>query len=143
MKLRLLLIASLSLPGALAAQDIPIRNWDVPRDGLSKSFVEFPTLFAAVTPPCRLTDSRVSSGGPGPIPASGTRVYDFFPAGSPSCGPLPGNIFPVAVSVFLTVVNPSGPGFLYSFPTGAPPGHPRRSSTTTPVSSETPRRSFL
>ena len=119
---RILAALLLLLPGALAAQDVPIRNWDVPRDGLSKLALVQPTVFAPVSPPCRLDDSRVSSGGPGPIPASGTRDYDFIPGGGVSCGTLPANV--VALSVFLTVVGPSGPGFLYAYPTGAPPGSP-------------------
>lgn len=115
-------IGALLLSGAVLAQDIPVRGWEVPADGLSKLAVVQPTVFAPVSPPCRLDDSRISSGGVGPIPASGTRVYDFIPSGGVGCGALPANV--VALSVFFTVVNPSGPGFLYSFPTGSPPGSP-------------------
>lgn len=119
---RILATLLLLIPGGLRAQEVPIRNWDVPRDGLSKLALVQPTVFAPVSPPCRLDDSRVSSGGPGPIPASGTRDYDFIPGGGTGCGVLPSNV--VALSLFLTVVNPSGPGFLYAYPTGAPPGSP-------------------
>ena len=59
---------------------------------------------------------------PGPIPGSGTRNYDFIPGGSPACGALPANV--VALSVYFTVVNPLGPGFLFAFPTGSPPATP-------------------
>lgn len=112
---RILAVLAAALPGALSAQDIPVRNWEVPAAELSKLAVVQPTVFAPVSPACRLNDSRLSSGGPGPIPASGTRDYDFIPSGGASCGALPANV--VALSVFFTVVGPSGPGFVYSFPT--------------------------
>lgn len=110
--------------GALVAQDIPVRNWEVPSAELSKMthFVEPPLPFSPVSPPCRLNDSRVSSGGPGPIPGSGSRNYDFIPGGSPACGSLPSNV--VALSLLFTVVNPLGPGFIYAYPTGSPPSSP-------------------
>ena len=118
---RILAALLLVAPAALRAQDVPIRNWEVPRDGLSKLALVQPAIFSAVSPPCRLSDSRVSSGGPGPIPASGTRDYDFVPT-SAGCGTLPPYV--AALSIFVTVVGPTGPGFLYAFPTGAPPGSP-------------------
>lgn len=110
------------LAGVASGQDIPVRNWTVPADPLGKAtlLVNPPAPFSPVSPPCRLYDSRVSSGGPGPIPGGGTRALDFIPGGSPSCGTLPANV--VALSLFFTVVGPSGPGFLYAFPTGSPPG---------------------
>ena len=117
-----LALAALLLSGAVLAQDIPLTDWEVPGDGLSKLAVVQPTVFAPVSPPCRLDDSRLSSGGAGPIPASGTRDYDFIPSGGIGCGALPANV--VALSVFVTVVGPSGSGFLYAFPTGSPPGSP-------------------
>jgi hypothetical protein len=105
-----------------SGQDIPVRNWTAPTESLGKStlLVNPPSPFSPVSPPCRLYDSRVSSGGPGPIPGGGTRALDFIPAGSASCGTLPANV--VALSLFFTVVGPAGPGFLYAFPTGSPPG---------------------
>ena len=119
---RILAVLAAALPAVLSAQEIPIRDWEVAAGDLSKLAVVQPTVFAPVSPPCRLDDSRLSSGGAGPIPTSGTRVYDFIPSGGVSCGALPANV--VALSVFLTVVGPSGSGFLYAFPTGSPPGSP-------------------
>jgi hypothetical protein len=118
----LIAVALFALAGFVAAQNIPVRNWDVPRGDLGKLAVVPPTVFSPVSPPCRLDDSRLSSGGSGPIPGSGTRAYDFIPGGSVSCGSLPPNV--VALSLFFTVVGPSGPGFIFAFPTGSPPGSP-------------------
>jgi hypothetical protein len=110
--------------GALSAQDIPVRNWTVPQAEFSKSthLVGSPMPFSAISPPCRLDDSRVTSGGPGPIPGSGARNYDFIGGGSGDCGTLPSNV--VALSLMFTVVGPLGPGFIYAYPTGAPPASP-------------------
>jgi hypothetical protein len=119
---RILAVLAAALPAAVSGQEIPVRNWDVPAEGLSKLAVVQPSVFAPVSPPCRLDDSRLSSGGVGPIGPGGTRVYDFIPSGGVGCGALPANV--VALSVFFTVVGPSGPGFLYAFPTGSPPGSP-------------------
>ena len=115
-------IGGLLLSGAVLAQDIPVRNWEVPGNDLSKLAVVNPTVFSPISPPCRLDDSRLSSGGVGPIPSSGTRLYDFIPSGGVGCGALPSNV--VALSVFFTVVGPSGSGFLYAYPSGSPPGSP-------------------
>ncbi|MBC8647267.1 MAG: hypothetical protein H7X85_08900, partial [Thermoanaerobaculia bacterium] len=107
---------------AAARQDVPVRSWDVPRNGPAKLAVVPPSPFGAISPPCRLSDSRVTSGGPGPIPGGGTRDYDFIPGGSAACGSLPGNV--VALSLYFTVVGPSGPGFLFAYPAGSPPPSP-------------------
>jgi hypothetical protein len=109
----------------LVAQDIPVRSWDVPplpgELGKRGAAYTIPSVFSAISPPCRLYDSRISSGGPGPIPASGTRTFDFTPAGSPACGPIP-NV--LAMSLYITVVGPLGPGFIYGYPTDNPPATP-------------------
>lgn len=113
----------LSCAGSAAAQqNIPVRSWEVPRSDLGKLAVVPPSPFGAISPPCRLSDSRVTSGGPGPIPGGGTRDYDFIPVGSSACGSLPGNV--VALSLYFTVVGPSGPGFLFAYPAGSPPPSP-------------------
>lgn len=129
-------ITFLVCPSVLAQgvrSDVPLKNWTVP--GLSQSdhlrrqthiVGNTPTVFVTIEPPCRLTDSRVSSGGPGPIGgvgSGGTRDYDFIP--TPGCGSgldlLP-NV--VALSLNFTVVGPLGSGFMYAYPTGNPPGAP-------------------
>jgi hypothetical protein len=125
---RLRLLGSLGIllvSGSLYAQDVPVRDWEVPAAELARlggSTVGLPAPFSAISPPCRLYDSRVTSGGPGPIPGSGTRAFDFIPAGSPACGALPSNA--LALSLYITVVNPLGPGFIYAFPTGNLPATP-------------------
>jgi hypothetical protein len=119
--LRAALILSLSA-FPLAAQEVPVVNWEVPRLEIGKLATGERTVFAAITPPCRLSDSRVSSGGPGPIPGSGSRTYDFVPGGSTGCGTLPSNV--VALSLFFTVVGPAGPGFIFAYPAGQPPASP-------------------
>jgi hypothetical protein len=126
---RLRLLCSLGIllvSGSLFAQDVPVRDWEVPSGELDKlggSTVGLPAPFSAISPPCRLYDSRVTSGGPGPIPGSGTRAFDFIPAGSPACGALP-SASVLALSLYITVVNPLGPGFIYAFPTGNVPATP-------------------
>jgi hypothetical protein len=122
------LLGSLTLvlvSGGLFGQEIPVRNWEVAVDELGKRglFSGLPAPFTSFRTPCRLYDSRVSSGGPGPIPGSGTRVFNFFPGGSPACGPLPYEGVS-ALSVYITVVGPLGPGFIYAFPTAFPPATP-------------------
>jgi hypothetical protein len=120
---RFLVALSLSLCAIpLAAQEVPVVNWEVPSAELSKLALGSRTVFAPIAPPCRLSDSRVTSGGPGPIPASGSRTYDFIPGGSPACGALPANV--VALSLFFTVVGPAGPGFIFAYPAGTPPADP-------------------
>jgi hypothetical protein len=106
---------------SLAGQEVPVVNWEVPRNEGKLALGEG-TVFAPITPPCRLSDSRVSSGGPGPIPGSGARTYDFVPGGSTACGALPSNV--VALSLFFTVVGPAGPGFIFAYPAGQPPASP-------------------
>ncbi len=120
-----LLLASTSL----LAQDIPVRNWTVPvfdaealKYGELRPFTHTqgntPAIFVPYGP-CRLTDSRVSSGGPGPIAGGGTRNYDFVPSG---CGGNDVSEPILAWSLNFSVVNTAGPGFLYAYPTsGAPP----------------------
>ena len=125
---RSLIPAALSLvflAAAVCGQEIPVRDWQVPafgEDKLGITVVDRPAPFGAISPPCRLYDSRVSSGGPGPIPSSGTRVFDFLPGGSPACGPLPSSAH--ALSLYITVVGTTGPGFIYAFPTGGAPATP-------------------
>ena len=113
------------LASAAFAQDLPVRNWDVPASEMSKAahFTGRSAIFAPFEP-CRLTDSRVSNGGPGPIGtagAGGTRNYDFVPGSvMPSCdSTLPSSV--VALSLNFTVVNTLGAGFLYAFPQGGTP----------------------
>ena len=121
-----LLVVSTS--AVLSAQvDIPVRNWTVPAFQPSKLALQpmtheqgnVPTVFVPVEP-CRLHDTRLSSGGPGPIPASGTRNYDFIPNSTP----LPGNTCGtfsepvVALSLNFSVVNTQGPGFILAYPSG-------------------------
>ena len=77
------------LAAATSGQEIPVRDWKVPAfaEGQARRLVQLTAPpFAAISPPCRLYDSRVSSGGPGPIPASGIRSLNFS-GGSPACGP--------------------------------------------------------
>lgn len=113
------------LASAAFGQAIPVRNWDVPASEMNKAahFTGRSAIFAPFEP-CRLTDSRVSNGGPGPIGtagAGGTRNYDFVPgAVTPDCdSTLPASV--VALSLNFTVVNTLGPGFLYAFPQGGTP----------------------
>ena len=115
--LSILLAASVSF----AASDVPLRNWSVPSSGALGKADHFtgPGAIFAPFQPCRLEDSRLSSGGQGPI--VGVRTYDFVPGViTPSCGSeLPPQV--LALSLNFTVVNPSGPGFLYAYPQGSPP----------------------
>lgn len=106
----------------LAAQDVPVQDWPRPTAEASKLAIGDPVPFAPISPPCRLHDSRITSGGPGPIPGSGSRTYDFIPTGSSNCGSLPNNV--AALSLFFTVVNPQGPGFIFAYPAGSPPANP-------------------
>jgi hypothetical protein len=134
-RLLILAIGGLALAAASFAQDVPLKNWIVPP--LTKDTYAFRTMSALApeahlvsnTPgvfvsvqPCRLTDSRVSSGGPGPIGSASTggeRTYDFVPGAGASCETLPPNI--LALSLNFTVLNTLGPGFLYAFPLGGAP----------------------
>ncbi len=114
---------------ALLAQDIPVRNWTVPVfDAEALKYAELrpfthtqgntPAIFVPYGP-CRLTDSRVVSGGPGPIAGGATRDYDFVPGG---CS---GNTVSepiLAWSLNFSVVNTAGPGFLLAYPTGGSSG---------------------
>ena len=122
----ILALFSVGLSAAVTSgQDIPVGDWQVPAFEMGKlgdSSIADPSPFAAISPPCRLYDSRVSSGGPGPIPASGIRSFDFIPGGSPACGSLPGDAS--ALSLYITIVGSLGPGFIYAFPTGSPPATP-------------------
>ena len=113
------------LAAATSGQEFPVRDWEVPAAELAKlggSTVGLPAPFSAISPPCRLYDSRVSSGGPGPIPASGTRAFDFIPAGSPACGALPSNA--LALSLYHHRGQPAGSGFHLCVPDGHRAGHP-------------------
>lgn len=123
---------------AQSAKDIPLKNWTVPplhAGALGGSGIQPFTHTQSDTPavfvpfgPCRLTDSRVSSGGPGPIGGSGSggeRVYDFVITGCPAIAGLQAAqdvSSPIlAWSLNFTVVNTLGPGFLYAYPTGGTP----------------------
>src|SRR5687768_14636667 len=118
---------------ALIAQDVPVRNWTVPPFDLSmftkpsgpgiQPFTHTqgnnPAIFVPFGP-CRLTDSRVSSGGPGPISPATPRDYDFVPAGCPA---IPGlqaaqdvSSPIIAWSLNFTVIDTQGPGFLFGYP---------------------------
>ena len=56
---RTALLALLGPGGSLSlAQDIPVRNWEVPRSEMSKQVVGDPSVFSPIDPPCRLYDSR-------------------------------------------------------------------------------------
>lgn len=121
-RVRLAVLTIFLAAGFSAGQDIPVRNWDVPGGEMSKQALGTPSVFSPIDPPCRLYDSRVTSGGPGPIPGSASRNFDFVPSGSTSCGSLPSNV--VALSLFFTVLAPQGPGFIYAWPGPTPPGSP-------------------
>jgi hypothetical protein len=126
--------------------DIQLRNWTVslhrpgsslrewigstPGDGnpgvipLTHTVGDTPAVFVPFGP-CRLSDSRVSAGGPGPIPAGTERDFDFVPAGCPA---IPGfqtaqDVPPtiLAWSLNFTQLNGAGPGYIYAYPTGGIP----------------------
>ncbi|HEV8231848.1 MAG TPA: hypothetical protein VGQ75_05840, partial [Thermoanaerobaculia bacterium] len=130
-------LGSMLVAAVAIAQDVPLKNWTVPplskqtfaiypMSGLAPEthlVSDTPAVFVSVQP-CRLTDSRVAAGGPGPIGSAsggGERPYDFVPTASPTCETLPPNI--LALSLNFTVINTLGPGFLYAYPAGgaAPP----------------------
>ena len=111
------------LASAASGKDIPLRNWQVPAGEMSKAehFTGRSAIFAPFEP-CRLEDTRVSSGGPGPIGtagAGGTRNYDFVPGGGDCTSTLPDQV--VALSLNFTIVNALGSGFLYAYPQGGTP----------------------
>ncbi len=125
-------LAAILLADAAFAQDIPLKNWTVP--ALTRELAgaqagvgiapqthlvsNSPAVFVTIQP-CRLEDSRVSSGGMGPIPGGGERTYDFVPAAGTSCETLPPGL--LALSLNFTVVGTLGPGFLYAYPVGGAP----------------------
>lgn len=133
----LLLLLALLLPAASIAQDVPVRNWTVPpfdtallKQGgdsirpLTHTQGDNPAIFVPFGP-CRLTDSRVVAGGPGPIPPGGPRNYDFVPSGCPAITGLQAaqdvSSPIIAWSLNFSVINTQGPGFLFAYPTGGTP----------------------
>lgn len=131
-KVFLTLLVLFAFAGVLVAQDVPLRNWTVPpfdaaafkNSGAIRPMTptdhiqgDNPAVFVPVVP-CRLHDSRVVAGGPGPILASTTRNYDFIPGGGGECsGTFSSPV--IALSLNFSVVNTQGPGFILAYPTGA------------------------
>jgi hypothetical protein len=112
----------------LAAGDIPLRNWSAPAVwhptssegrsiGANADLTQGMPFFAIT--PCRAYDSRVSQGGPGPIPTATARTIDVD--GS-SCGPIPTGVG--AYSLNITVFG-STPDASYAFITAYPTGSTR------------------
>ena len=129
-------IALASLPAAIvlvattaAARDIPLLNWTAPstwpaategnaRGSRTALAAGQPFPFIPVTP-CRIVDTR--GGAPftgGAYAAAEGRDYQFSSAGAP-CNVIPASA--VAFSINLTVTGTAGPGFIATYPRGAPP----------------------
>jgi hypothetical protein len=115
-----------------AAADIPLRNWSAPaiwqpaaegRSIVANADLTHGMPFFAVTP-CRVYDSRVVAGGPGPIAGATSRTIDVD--GGP-CGPIPTGVG--AYSVNITVFG-SAPGSSYAFITAYPTGSTRPTVST-------------
>ena len=113
----LVLVAS-----AVLAQDIPLRNWEVPRDEPSLHRLvdaTSPRPFIGL-PPCRLLDTRGAPIGGGIFPDSGLRNYTF----PGSCGIPTGASGAMALSLNITVTGaPAAPpgAFLLAWPQGGAP----------------------
>ena len=121
-----------SVFSAVAAQNIPLRNWQVPparmgRAGLTKQTlgaISASAAFVAVTP-CRVVDTRNAAGpygGPA-FTGSETRTYDITAS---ACQSIP---VAAAYSLNFTIVNFSGGGgFVAAYPSGT--ARPNTSTVT-------------
>jgi hypothetical protein len=120
-------VCMMPLYAQTSADDVPLRNWDVPFSQWNASTTQAgrlkaqsnalptpPSTFVAITP-CRLLDTR-NAAGPygGPILASGaSRTYDF---NSGPCAGIPENIS--AYSLNVVAVQPIGGGHVKIYPSG-------------------------
>lgn len=117
----------LPLAAQSANDDVPLRNWDVPFSQMNttsqsgrlrigaNALPSSQSVFVAITP-CRIVDTR-NANGPfgGPIFGLGTaRTFDLNDG---PCAGLPADV--IAYSLNLTAVQPTGPGNLRAYPTGA------------------------
>jgi hypothetical protein len=116
--------------GAVLAQDIPLRNWEVPpyhrssaSGGLSTMADISPGIAFVAMQPCRIVDTRggtvfVGAYGPPIMAANAIRPFDLNSA--PHCTGIPAGV--EAYSLNFTVTQTAGAsGDIRAWPTGNPP----------------------
>lgn len=112
-------------PSFVLADDIPLKNWTIPQDELTKQVdVTQGVAFVGMVP-CRIVDTRPSQGfpaawGPPALVMNATRNFDLNSA--PHCTGIPASV--EAYSLNVTVAEPVGPGDLRMYPQGSPPATP-------------------